>query len=74
MMKAQFEALSASLSRAIRPFARKIEVTAIPPNHVEPLRVLRKGTQSDLPSAHPHDSEKLDAGVSQYRIQFDTGF
>jgi hypothetical protein len=72
MMKVQFEALSASLSRAIRPFARKQEVTAISPNQGGPLRVLRKATQAQLPPARTPDSGKSDSGVCSTPVSEDT--
>ncbi len=71
-MKVQFEALSASLSMAIRPFARKQEVTAILLNQVSPLRVLCKGTQAQLPPARTPDSEKSDTGSSSTPVSEDT--
>jgi hypothetical protein len=72
MMKVQFEALSASLSRAIRPFAGKQETTAISPNQVEPLRFVREGIQSELPPARPQDPEKLETGFSSTPVSVDT--
>jgi hypothetical protein len=72
MIKVQFEALSASLSRAIRPLARKQETTAIFPNQVEPLRVLREEIQSELPPARPQDHEKLETGVNSTPVSANT--
>lgn len=72
MMKVQFETLSDNLSRDIRPFARRLEVAPIFPNQVDPLRVLPKTTQVDLPSAHPQDPEKSDTDINSTPVSEDT--
>ena len=72
MMKVQFEALSASLSRAIRPFAGRQETTPTVQNQVESLRVLPKEAQYELSLVRPQDPEKIETGVNSTPVLANT--
>ena len=73
MKRAQLDALSDSLSKAINPTTRKQEATTKILEQFEPLPILSRSAQAAAPVPNRSVSDSNDTGVSGYRIQIDTG-
>jgi len=64
MMRAQFEALSDSLNRTIRPLDRKLETTPIFPDQAELLPFLGMNPLAKSTPAPSQDPDKSRTGVN----------